>query len=587
MTRLKLKELFKNTIRAIYESIKRFPITIGISTALVIMLIITNEKQGILSKEIIDILKRVDAILALGIPLSLCFKLIFEKRATKIVFQTLVYGIGAGFLVLYYFLLLKDFKMVSMTRYIGVSVFLYLAFLYIPWIGNKEHYESYVIKVLSSFLLTVIYSAVLYLGLSAILFTIDKLFNAHIPGKLFFYMFLVVAGIFAPSFFLAKIPRNNHKFSVSDYPKPLKVLLLYIVIPLVTVYTAILYAYFAKIIITRNWPIGLVSHLVLWYSVITVGVIFFIFPILSENKLAKYFTFWFPKIIIPIIIMMFFSIGIRIKAYGITENRYYVLILGLWVLGIMIYFSLCKNQKNIIIPISLSIIALNSVFGPLSSYAVSQYSQNKRFEGILTRNNMLEDGKVTAAGTNISEKDKTEIIRIMDYFNRYHSLKGIKSLPSDFEVGDTEKVLGFPYTVGNNFGENDYFYYSSQGKEQVVKVGGYDYLIRMNANLNKQNIDESTQVKFDIDAAAIEVVQNGAIIYEKKIGGFIANIDNKYKGSLPKDNSNIDPKDLTFEDENENVKVKFIINYISGVRVGSSGKINIKDVEFSLLVKIK
>ena len=584
---MKLKGLFKNTVHAIYESIKRFPITIGISTALVIMLIITNEKQGILSIDIIDILRRVDAILALGIPLSLCFKLIFEKRDTKIVTQTLVYALGAGFLVFYYFFLLKDFKMVSMTRYIGVSVFLYLAFLYIPWIGNKEHYEFYVIKVLSSFFLTVIYSGVLYFGLSAILFTIDKLFNAHIPGKLFFYMFLLVAGIFAPSFFLAKIPRNNHKFSVSDYPKPLKVLLLYIVIPLVTVYTAILYAYFVKIIITRNWPIGLVSHLVLWYSVITVGVIFFIFPILSENKLVKYFTFWFPKIIIPIIITMFFSIGIRIKAYGITENRYYVLILGLWVLGIMIYFSLCKTQKNIIIPISLSIIALNSVFGPLSSYTVSQYSQNKRFEGILARNNMLEDGKVTAAGSNISEEDKTEIIRIMDYFSKYHSLKNIKSLPSDFEVKDTEKVLGFPYTVENNFEGNDYFYYSSQGKEQVVKVSGYDYLIRMNAYLNKQDIDESTQVKFDIDTATIEVVQNGAIIYEREIDSFIANIDNKYKGSLPKDNSNINPKDLTFEDENENVKVKFIINYISGVRVGPSSKINTKDVEFSLLVKIK
>lgn len=584
---MKLKGLFKSTIKAIYESIKRFPITIGISTALVIMLIITNEKQGILSIEIIDILRRVDAILALGIPLSLCFKLIFEKRDTKIVIQTLVYVLGAGFLVFYYFFLLKNFKMVSTTRYIGVSVFLYLAFLYIPWIGNKEHYEFYVIKVLASFFLTVIYSGVLYFGLSAILFTIDKLFNAHIPSKLFFYMLLAVAGTFAPSFFLAKIPRNNHKFSASDYPKPLKVLLLYIVIPLVTVYTAILYAYFAKIIITRNWPIGLVSHLVLWYSVITVGVIFFIFPILSENKLAKYFTFWFPKIIIPIIIMMFFSIGIRIKAYGITENRYYVLVLGLWVLGIMIYFSLCKKQKNIIIPISLSIIALNSVFGPLSSYTVSQYSQNKRFEGILTRNNMLEDGKVKAAGSNISEEDKTEIIRIMDYFSRYHSLKNIKSLPSDFEIRDTEKVFGFPYTAENNSEVSDYFYYSSRGKEQIVNVSGYDYLIQMNAYSNKQDIDESTQVKFDIDTATIDVVQNGAIIYEKKIDGFIANIDNKYKGSLPKDTSNINPKDLTFEDENENVKVKFIINYISGIRVGSSGKINTKDVEFKLLLKIK
>ena len=79
--------------------------------------------------------------------------------------------------------------------------------------------------------------------------------------------------------FLAGIPTKNEKLSLEDYSRLLKVLVLYIVMPLITVYTIILYIYFGKIIITRVWPEGLVSHLVLWYSVISAAVLFFITPL--------------------------------------------------------------------------------------------------------------------------------------------------------------------------------------------------------------------------------------------------------------------------------------------------------------------
>lgn len=237
--------------------------------------------------------------------------------------------------------------MVDMVRYTIVSIFLYLAFSYIPWIKRKEDYEYYIIKVFSSFFLTCIYSFVLLMGLFAIFFTIDQLFNANIPGKTYYYIFLIVAGIFAPSNFLARIPEIDEDFEEYNYPKALKILLLYIVIPpLISIYTLILYIYFGKILITREWPQGIVSHLVLWYSTVSVAVIFFISPILDENKWANRFKNYFPKFNIPILLMMFISMRIRIKEYGITENRYFALVLGLWVLGIMIYFIFSKKLKK-------------------------------------------------------------------------------------------------------------------------------------------------------------------------------------------------------------------------------------------------
>ena len=128
--------------------------------------------------------------------MSLCIKLIYEQKDNlKGIYKITGYILGAIVLILYYKFLLKDLNMVSTIRYIGVSIFLYLAFSYIPWIKRKEDYEFYIIKVFSSFFLTAIYSFVLLMGVFAIFFTIDQLFNANILGKTYYYTFLIVGGI--------------------------------------------------------------------------------------------------------------------------------------------------------------------------------------------------------------------------------------------------------------------------------------------------------------------------------------------------------------------------------------------------------
>ncbi|NLJ99424.1 MAG: DUF4153 domain-containing protein [Tissierellia bacterium] len=578
----KIKEVFGS----IKNSFKRFPITIGISTTLVIMLIILLEKRFQLTPSSRTVLQRVNMIIALGIPLSLCIKLVYEKReGLNRVHKTIGYILGTGILILYYFFLLKDFSTTSIIRYIGVSLFLYLAFSYIPWIDRKEDFEFYIIRVFSSFFLTIIYSAVLYFGISAILFATDQLFDVNIPGKFFYYSFLVVAGIFAPSLFLARIPEGNHSFDKYEYPRSLKILLLYIVIPLITIYSVILYAYFAKIIITRNWPRGLVSHLVLWYSFISVAVIFFITPILKENRWANRFKFWFPKLIIPILIMMFISIGTRIRTYGITENRYFVLVLGLWVFGIMLYFALRKKSKNIIIPITLSIISLNAVFGPLSSFAMSSRSQNDRLQSILRRNKMLVNNKIVKAPDNMFTDDKMEISMILKYFDTYHSLDDVKYLEKNFKVSDMESVFGFPY-MEKDINESNYFNLFIE--DRAIEITGYDYLlegykivdgVKLKDNLvasynmtnNKFNIkDDELVYEADLKDIGLGIIE--------KHGGNIANIENQNLLNMDQ---------MIFIDENDKVKVKFMINSISGEKGNRPDEYIFENIDYYVLVKIK
>ncbi len=582
---MKFKEFAKNISSGIKNSIKRFPVSIALSLCCAILLIYISELGYDANPDIRENLMKLVRIFALGIPLSLCIKLFFERlKEYKRITIFLTYIGGAILLMLYYLFLLNDFKMVSMTRYFSVTLILYLTFLFIPYISKKDNFELYVIKVFTSFFTTFIYSIVLYLGLCAILFTVNKLLGINVEYQIYYYTWLIVSLVFAPCFFLAGVPYKNRAFTLKDYPKLLKILILYIIIPLITIYTAILYIYFIKIIITWKWPQGLVSHLVLWYSVITAAVLFFIYPFIENNSWAKTLMKVFPKVLIPLIVMMFFSIGIRINAYGVTENRYYVVILGLWVFLIMLYFSICKKFKNIILPMSLAIIILISTFGPFSSYSISKYSQNKRFTNILSKNSMISEGEIIP-NSNISTEDKNQISSILSYFNNKHSLSDVKYLPKNFKIQDIDSVFGFSY-IENEYNSLIYYTYFNNYEDRIpLEIKDYDYLIDSEIlNTNNSSANE-LNAEFIPESGIVKITRSGDELYSKDLNEFTKKLIDKY--GINNGGQSIDPKEMAFEDENEKVKVKFLFSHISGSKDSSTGKIESHGNDFYILLKLK
>lgn len=582
---MKILELLKKLIGMLYKSLKRFPLSITSSALLASTLIVQSETKNILNGDQNIILAKLAMIFALGIPLFLCIKLLIEKKDLKNTYKLLIlYFSGILLLVLYYFFLINDkFDMVSITRYIAVSISLYIAFIFIPYIPYRNNFERYVIKILTDFFITVIYSGVLFFGLAAILFTIDKLLGIKIQSEMYYYTWLFVSCIFAPTYFLSDIPRKSALFDEAEYSKILKILILYIVMPLLSVYTIILYIYFIKIIVTFNWPIGLVSHLVIWYSIICVLVLFLITPLLDKNKWAKVFMVYFPKAIIPILIMMFVSMGIRINAYGVTESRYYVIIIGLWIFGIMLYFGFKKSLKNTVIPISICIISLISVFGPLSSYSISKFSQNSRIKSILIKNDMLAEDKIVIK--TISKQDRQEISSILEYFNRNHSLKDVKVLPPDFKMEDMNRVFGFEYEYIGNYDKMEYFFFEKE-QEGNYDISGYDYLIDNRSLYNKSFSDKNNlDVSYDMDKALLNISYKNKLVYSKPLYEFTDKLVEKYGFSINK--NNIPTEEMTFIDENSNIKIKIIFMNMSGNINAIDKDPRMNSYEFYVLVKIK
>ena len=391
---MKLIQTIKQQLKGLSTSISRFPVSTLLSFILFTLLVMLNERS--IDGSNTDVLEKMAIVTTLGFFLSVSLTQILERIKTKLPKIPVVLAGTLGFMAIYYFFFLKEINNVTMIRSGGTLVFLIITVFYTLKKKDDTDYERYVMKIFSGFFITFLYAGVLFLGIAFIIFTVNALFDANIDGKWYLYSFYASTFIFGSPLLLSKLPEKDEMVADTPYSKVFRALLLYIVIPLIIIYTVILYVYFVQILVTQEWPRGLVSNLVLWYAAFSVGVIFFIYPIVEEAPIARLFKTWFPRAIIPILVMMFVSIGLRINQYGFTESRYYVVLLGLFVLGSMVYFSIIKKSTMVFIPIALSFFVLISVYGPLSALEVSYRSQNQRLTEILQDNGMLSDNVITA-----------------------------------------------------------------------------------------------------------------------------------------------------------------------------------------------
>lgn len=581
--KVKVNKLFKNLISKLGISIKRFPEAILVAVLGVMVMILINHLGFEKNKNLRETLTRIDMIFALAIPIFLNIKIYIEKKMNSNKLDRIVLDfMAAVILILYYMFLLKDTNFVSITRYGVFTIALYLLFLILPQVKSKDSYEMYVIFILNRFIVTYVYSFILYGGVSAIIFTANLLFKLNISGRLFFDLLSIILWVFAPMYFLADITVNEFNKDVSKYPKFLRILLLYIIMPIICAYTVILYLYCIKTIVSVQWPISIILHLILWYSIICTAVIFFIYPLKSVDKWVNNFIRFFPKIILPIMIMMFVAIGLRINHYGITEGRYMVALIGLWVFGIMIYFSLVKNIKSIMLPISLAIIIVLSVVGPWSFYSVSKASQQSRFNNILNKYNMIKNGLIVKPQKDISISDKQSISSIVLFFNDKYSLRELNYVPSNFTIDKMEQVFGFPltYEVNNHYSDGSYFNYFASNNN-LFNIQGYDYYANLSSNnLSTVNLPEkSIEISYIPEETKVKIMKHGKEIYSKNLEENILKIYNNNKS-----NKELSKEYMVIYDENKNVKVIIIFKEISGVK-NTLGKIKIENLEFSVFAK--
>jgi hypothetical protein len=408
----------------------RFPLAIPLAIAGTVAFIVLIERNG----QGDDNTTRFTNIIIscyLGMLLSIAVKIWTERQAWAGGKTLALQGSVLLLSVLYYFMMPDHFEQQIIIRWVLYALGLHWLIAVIGFMGSSRinGFWQYNKKLFLRILTSMLYTAVLGIGLQLALLAIDNLFNAGLSYKCYMYTWLILTGIFNTWFFLDGFPADYEEPAViNDYPRGLKIFTQYVLLPILTVYMLILYAYLFKIVFTAHWPSGWVAYLVLCFSVAGILALLLIYPLRNDegNKWINGYSRFFYFALFPLLVLLGFAIYKRVKAYGITELRYFVLLLAAWLLCIAVYF-LRSRKKNIqLIPLSLCLIAFLSSFGPWGVFNVSRVSQQSRLKSILTKYGLLKDGMVTDARVTVAFKDRQEISSITTYIvetHGYHPLQ--------------------------------------------------------------------------------------------------------------------------------------------------------------------
>ena len=253
-------------------------------------------------------------------------------------------------------------------------------------------------------------------------------------------------------------------------------------------------------IITREWPSGWIGYLV--SSVAVVGILSWLLvrPLEDEpaHRWVKSYTRGFYIAIMPAIVMLWLAIWKRVDQYGITERRYFLIVLSLWLAGIAVYYTVRRSRSIAVIPASLCAVALLTFAGPWGAYAISRASQTSRLRRLLEKNGILASGVVQPATREVANEERREISQTLEYLVRTHGTSGIASWFPD-SVGRTlaersgrwgripnadvrviMRRMGVAYAlpgVGTP-GSQPVSYYADWGTDPLA-ITGYDYAVHL------------------------------------------------------------------------------------------------------------
>jgi hypothetical protein len=434
---------------------------------------------------------RASMAAALGLPVTLALTLLAEERGWPKGRAAAVQLAGIALLVLFYLVWPGPDRRHEMIRYLQLSAALHLLVAVVPFTGQSETgaFWQYNRRLFLGFLRAVVFSAVLFTGLAIALGALDQLFGVDVPEKLYFRLWIFIAFVVNTWIFLAAVPFALPQLvNDKDYPRVLKVFSQYILTPLVFIYLVMLLAYLVKIVFGGEWPSGWIGWLVT--SVAVAGLLGFLLvhPLRDDpdEGWIRAYTRWLFIGLIPAAVVLLVAFWKRILPYGLTELRVLGIILGFWLLAIALIYTFRQRSGIRRIPLSLAVLLLLTVYGPVSLTALSVASQGRRLIRLVA---------MPAAGTQRDREASAALRFLLDHGARRQVVAAIpgrlpdvkwNSLPDsrvkrDQAAGRILAGTGIKYIDEYTRTEESYVYLNVR-QPTTVPVTGYDWMLKISVN---------------------------------------------------------------------------------------------------------
>jgi hypothetical protein len=483
---------------------------------------------------------RVLAAATLGFPFLFALTVLAERVARTVVVRWAIPIAGVVVLTAFWAAWPGWSSPVQVLRYAQLSVAFHLMVAFFPYAGYREPngFWQYNKGLFLRFDIAALYSAVLFAGLAIALLALDKLFGVRVPGEGYARLWILIAFVFNTWFFVGGVPRDFSLLEArDDYPTGLRIFTQYVLVPIVALYLLILTIYLGKVLITRQWPNGWIGYLV--SSVAAVGILswLLVHPLeeRAEHAWVKTFTRGFYIAIMPAIVMLWLAIWKRVEQYGITERRYFLIVLSIWLAGIAVYYTVARSRSIKVIPATLCALALVTFSGPWGAYAVSRISQRNRLAALLERHDLLAGGVLRPATGEVPLADRREISGGFRYLLETHgasalapwlsdSLKQTLGLSrstsnrrgSEFGARVIMTSLNLDYVSTWEGGPGEYFNYSARPVTEAQSIEGYGYALRLSSGNARDSLKVTggTFLRLARDSSGLQVTRDGEVLLD-------------------------------------------------------------------------
>lgn len=303
----------------------------------------------------------------------------------------------------------------------------------------------------------------------------------------------------------------------------------YVLLPCVWIAMFVIYLYVVKIFVKQEVPSNEIFSICA--SLFAIGMpIWMMASGFVEEKTSRYAKLISitKYIYAPFILLEIYSMSVRVKAYGLTEQRYAAI---MFILLQIIYILWNRHYENLILVfVGCLFIGLLLPFGN-ASY-LSYQSQKNRFV-----KNQTSDKEVAA--------EAYDYLRGNAYGRRY-----IKTNLTEAEQDELHSMMYGGDTHDSEQWESVYFY-ADPIEEKGIIIDGYAKIYTMTAHWNEESTIENYENKTITvgDSEYKNVDFTSCISYYK-------NLENK------RENQEINEKDIVYEIQVSDTE-KLIITYIS------------------------
>ena len=429
-------------LAAALRTLRRFPLAILAAAIATFASILSIDEVGA------DWLQaRLMATASLGIPLFIAATLLAERQRRRGAAQVVLGIVGAAILLTYFALWPHWSDQVRFGRYAQLSIAFHLLVAFGPVAngGRLNAFWQFNRVLLERAVLTAVFTGTLFLGLALALLALDKLFGVDVPSGAYGRLWAVTGFLFSAWLFLGGMPEHPEALEERrDYPAELRVFTQYALVPLVSIYLVILTLYLGKVVVTWDWPSGWIGWLVSGVAGVGILSLLLVHPIADdpEQRWINTFARQFWIAILPSVVMLWLALYQRVHQYGITERRYFLIVLSVWLAAAAVYFVVTRSKNIRLIPISLCVGSLVTLAGPWGAYSMSERSQVGRLRETLQRNGMFAGGTVRRPTREVSTADRAEISAIARYLIENHGTGAIAAWFADTSARHTVLAAG-------------------------------------------------------------------------------------------------------------------------------------------------